>query len=170
MTQIIAFTNDANKVSILSPALDSGLTLEQIATKDIPPLITYQEGEYDENDEAEILKIESPRPYIVMEASQLPDPALHDSWRIRDGLLIVDSTIPITKPVREIDARRLKLALHRMGVLENVKAGIASIGEEAQIEFDNAATIKEDHPLVKALSTNLGLDIDAIFELAASLE
>lgn len=90
MTKVIAYTNDAMGVSIITPIFDSGLTLEEIAQKDVPLLITYQQGEYDENDEAEILRIESPRPYLILDESELPDRADRDRWVIEGNSVISD--------------------------------------------------------------------------------
>ena len=36
MTKCIIYTNDAGEVSVIIPAPDSGLTIEQIAAKDVP--------------------------------------------------------------------------------------------------------------------------------------
>ncbi len=71
--------------------------------------------------------------------------------------------------VRSIDARRLRLALHQLDLLDKVESAIATLGKAAQIDWEYATEIKEDYPLVVALATNLGLDTDAIFTLAAFL-
>lgn len=71
--------------------------------------------------------------------------------------------------VRSIDARRLRLALHQLDLLDKVESAIATLGKAAQIDWEYATEIKEDYPLVVALATNLGLDTEAIFTLAASL-
>ena len=91
----------------------------------------------------------------------------------RDKASIVVIPDPVSQPtvvVREIDARRLRLALLQLGKLATVKTAIASLGEAAQIDWEYATFVKEDYPLVMALSTNLGLDINAIFTKAESLE
>ena len=157
--QIIAFTNDANKVSILSPSPNSGLTLEQIAQKDIPPLITYQEGEY----------IESPRPYLILDDSELPDRAKRDCWVIEGSSVIIDESMLLPAPIRTIDARRLRLALLQLDLLDTIESAISTLGKAAQIEWEFATDIKENYPLVDALATSLNLDTDAIFDLASSL-
>jgi hypothetical protein len=71
---------------------------------------------------------------------------------------------------RTIDARRLRLALHQLDLLEVVEAAIATLDKSAQIDWEYALEIKEDYPLVIALATNLGLDTEAIFTLAISLD
>ena len=144
--QIIAFTNDANKVSILSPSLNSGLTLEQIAQKDIP----------------------QNSPYIILDDSELPDHDQRNRWKIQGDKVIIDQSILLPIPVREIDARRLRLALLQLGLLDDVETSLSKLGRAAQIDWEYATTIREDYPLVVALATNLGLDTDAIFDLASS--
>jgi len=77
---------------------------------------------------------------------------------------------PKMQIVRSIDARRLRLALHQLDLLENVEAAIATLGKAAQIDWEYAIEIKEDYPLVLALANNLGLDTEAIFTLAILLD
>jgi hypothetical protein len=73
--QVIVFKNDSNGVSILTPILDSGLTIEEIAEKDIPLL----NGE--------------PRPYSIIDDSELPDRIYRDRWAIQDGKVIVKDEV-----------------------------------------------------------------------------
>ncbi len=70
---------------------------------------------------------------------------------------------------RMIDARRLRLALHQLDLLEIVESAIATLSKSAQIDWEYATEIKEDYPLVLALANSLGLDTEAIFTLAMSL-
>ena len=70
---------------------------------------------------------------------------------------------------REIDARRLRLALLQLKLLDKVEAAISTLDRGAQIDWEYATEIKENYPLVLALATNLGLDTEAIFTLASSL-
>lgn len=87
--------------------------------------------------------------------SVVPDPdPLEDSW---------------AAATRSIDARRLRLALLQLEKLDEVEAAISTLGRAAQIEWEFATEIRKDYPLVKALATNLKLDIDEIFTLADSL-
>ena len=83
-----------------------------------------------------------------------------------EGWIAPDGYVPF---VREIDARRLRLALLQLNLLDKVEAGLSKLGQAAQIELEYATNIREDYPLVVALATNLGLDTDAIFTLASSL-
>ena len=83
-----------------------------------------------------------------------------------EGWIAPEGYVPF---VREIDARRLRLALFNLGLLGTVTGAIAALPQSAQIDWEYATTIREDYPLVVALATNLGLDTDAIFDLASSL-
>lgn len=69
-------------------------------------------------------------------------------------------------PVRTIDKRRLKLALNQLGLLDTVEAAISTLDEAASINWEDATDIKEDHPLVERLVSDLKLDINVIFDLA----
>ena len=72
-------------------------------------------------------------------------------------------------PIRTIDARRLRLALLQLNLLDGVEAVIATLDKSAQIEWEYATIIKEDYPLVLALADNLKLDTKAIFDVASLL-
>ena len=73
------------------------------------------------------------------------------------------------KPIREIDARRLRLALLELGVLDKVEAALSSLPKAAQIDWEYATTIREDYPLVVSLSEALNLDVTQIFDKAQSI-
>lgn len=77
--QIIAFENDQGLVSILTPA-NCGLSIEEIARKDIPLL----NG--------------SPRGYLIIDDSDLPDRQYRNQWRISNGAVIIDNQV--APPVR----------------------------------------------------------------------
>jgi hypothetical protein len=150
--QVIAFTNDEGGVSILTPILDSGLTIEEIAEKDIPLL----NGE--------------PTPYLILDDSELPDRIDRDRWKIQGNSVIIDESIPLPETIREIDARRLRLALHQLNLLNTVETAIATLGRTAQIEWEYATIIKENYPLVISLSTDLGLNVSEIFDIAIAIK
>jgi len=73
------------------------------------------------------------------------------------------------KPIREIDARRLRLALLELGLLDKVEPALSSLPKAAQIDWEYATTIREDYPLVVSLSEALDLDVTQIFDKAQSI-
>ena len=79
------------------------------------------------------------------------------------------STNAAPKPIREIDARRLRLALLELGLLDKVEAALSSLPKAAQIDWEYATTIREDYLLVVSLSEALSLDITQIFDKAQSI-
>ena len=72
-------------------------------------------------------------------------------------------------PIRTIDARRLRLALFQLKFLDKVEAAILTLDRAAQVNWEYATEIKEDHPLIEVLATKLSLNTDLIFELALKL-
>jgi hypothetical protein len=72
-------------------------------------------------------------------------------------------------PIRTIDARRLRLALLQLNLLDTVEAALAQLCRAAQIEWEYATTITEDNALVIAIKDQLQLDTEAIITLALSL-
>jgi hypothetical protein len=92
---------------------------------------------------------------------------LYEEWLAAGNTPQAADSEPVA--VRSIDARRLRLALLQLDLLENIELAIATLGKAAQIEWEYATEIKEDYPLVLALANNLGLDTEAIFTLAISL-
>jgi hypothetical protein len=74
--KVIVFTNDNGGVSIMTPVLDSWLTIEQIGGKDIP-----------------LLNGDQPRPYLIIDGSELPDRQFRDRWVIQDGKVVVKDEV-----------------------------------------------------------------------------
>ena len=83
-----------------------------------------------------------------------------------EGWIAPDGYVPF---VREIDARRLRLALLQLNLLDKVEAGLSKLGQAAQIELEYATNIKEDYPLLISLLTELGLNVGKIFDVAIEI-
>jgi hypothetical protein len=54
--------------------------------------------------------------------------------------------------------------------LNTVETAIATLGRTAQIEWEYATIIKENYPLVISLSTDLGLNVSEIFDIAIAIK
>lgn len=87
--QVIVFTNDDFKISIISPAPDCGLTIEEIAEKDTPAIVLER------NEQGIPIKSE-PRQYLIIDDSELPDRELRDRWVIEGGKVIVKDEVEIS--------------------------------------------------------------------------
>lgn len=75
-----------------------------------------------------------------------------------------------------VNMRQARLALLAKGVLPQIDAALAALPspqkEQAQIEWEFAATVQRDSPLVQMLAAGLKLsgdDLDALFTQAATL-
>ncbi len=86
---------------------------------------------------------------------------------------------PPPEPVvpQSVTMRQARLALLQIGKLDAVSAALAAIPDPAQrtaaqIEWEYAAVIERNSPLVTSLAAGLGLtaaDIDALFEAASRI-
>ena len=83
----------------------------------------------------------------------------------------VTTTIPTV-----VTMRQARLAMLDAGILTSVSDALAAMtgpaGEAARIEWEYAAELKRDHPLVASLSAALGLtsaQLDGLFTAAAGL-
>lgn len=63
--KVIIYTNETGGVSVIYPAVNSKLTVEEIATKDVP----------------------TGKPYKIMDASALPDRTFRDAWEVDEAEL-----------------------------------------------------------------------------------
>lgn len=83
---------------------------------------------------------------------------------------------PVVNVPEEVTMRQARLILSRAGYLTNadnaLKAMTGQAGEEARIQWEYAATLRRDNPLVQALGQALQLDsqtVDTLFIEAAKV-
>jgi len=93
-----------------------------------------------------------------------------------DGKAFTTPATPVAPVPESVTMRQARLALSRAGVLKAANDAIEAMegqpGEEARIEWDYAAELRRDHPLVAGLGQSLGLDdsaIDNLFREAQTL-
>lgn len=75
-------------------------------------------------------------------------------------------------PTRTVDKRRLRTALHRLGLLESLTAAVNAAGVETIMQWEDTTIFHEDSQLVQALIQGLGWSaaiVDSIFESAGAL-
>ena len=71
MKRIIYPTDDGG-VAIIIPAPECGLTIEEIAQKDVPPIVERVNGE---------IVSSTPRPYKIVDVSEIPtDRTFRGAW------------------------------------------------------------------------------------------
>ena len=68
-----------------------------------------------------------------------------------------------------VTMRQARLALFQMGLLDTVTTAIEAAGPAAKIDWEYAATVDKNYPLVVSLKSILGFSddqVDSLFELA----
>jgi len=75
--------------------------------------------------------------------------------------------------IKPVSRRQMLTALHRVGLLETIKAAVSGSGDvEMQIAFDEALEFERGNAFIATMAAVLGktdAEIDAIFALAASI-
>ena len=87
MQKRIIYSSDNGGVAIIVPALECGLTIEEIAAKDIPPIVRYEgTGVFEKDEDTGEMhetqrKIQEPRPYKIVDVADIPtDRTFRDAW------------------------------------------------------------------------------------------
>ena len=71
--KLIIYPNDNGGICILTPAPECGLSLQEIAAKDVPPIVVY-------GPEQSVVS-SSPRPYKIVDAADIPaDRTFRNAW------------------------------------------------------------------------------------------
>ena len=86
--KVIIYTNDAGKISVITP-IDCGLTIEEIAEKDVPTVVGLND-------------VASPRQYLILDDSLLPDRNEREQWVFKNNKVVVDFDIVLPKAVRDM--------------------------------------------------------------------
>jgi hypothetical protein len=72
MNSRILYPTDDGGVSIIVPSPNCGLTIEEIAAKDVPPIVVRQNGE---------VVSSTPRPYQIVDVADIPsDRTFRNAW------------------------------------------------------------------------------------------
>jgi len=75
--------------------------------------------------------------------------------------------------IKTVSRRQMLTALHRVGLLDTIKAAVAGSGDmEMQIAFDEALEFERGNAFIAAMAATLNktdAEIDDIFALAASI-
>ena len=73
---------------------------------------------------------------------------------------------------QSITIRQARLALLGAGLLDTVNAGMAGMGQSAQIEWEFASEVQRSNPLIGAMAAALGMtdaQLDDLFTLGSTL-
>lgn len=74
--------------------------------------------------------------------------------------------------LQPVSRRQMLLALHRLGMLAGIEAGVALADDETQLSWREATVFERTDPLLNAMATALGktpAEVDGVFVLAGSL-
>ena len=72
MNQRIIYPTDEGGVAVIVPAAECGLTIEEIAAKDVPPVVVMQDG---------VVVSSTRRPYKIVDVADIPfDRTFRGAW------------------------------------------------------------------------------------------
>ena len=72
MNSRIIYPTDDGGVAVIIPAAECGLSIEEIAAKDVPPVVVMQDG---------VVVSSTPRPYKIVDVSDIPeDRTFRGAW------------------------------------------------------------------------------------------
>ena len=79
---------------------------------------------------------------------------------------IINETIYVPESVTP---RQIRMALNKLGLRSTVENAISSMDQDAKDTWEFSNEIQRTNPLVIAMGTQLGADLDVLFILAASM-
>ena len=98
MDKRVVYINGEGNVSVMIPADNCGLTLEQIISKDVPKNTNY----------------------IIIDKSALPDRADRDCYKLEDGVLSICQVKKVEKAMKiQEKADKKSALLTKLGLTEN---------------------------------------------------
>lgn len=112
--------------------------------------------------------------YQVSPCQHVNDPAFMEyvAWVEQGNEPAVDLSAPAHAPAA-VSRRQMLIALHRVGLLEQIRAAIGASGDvELQLAFDEALEFERSNPMLAMMASTLGkteAELDAIFALAATI-
>ena len=122
----------------------------------------------------ELIATEAPSDWMGRTEQAPPefDAETQGAFFIDGAWIVITAATPQAPVPTSITMRQARLALLQAGLLDTVNAGVSSMGQAAQIEWEFAATVDRTSTLVGTLATALGLDavaLDALFVVGAGL-
>ena len=147
------------------------------------PLVIFGQGEYfAPPDGYARVSDTAPPPFdpaiqdLSEAAPELVNGEWHRAWAVTDAPPeVIAARLSAKRAGMEVTMRQARLALLGAGKLAEVDAALASLPsplkEAAQIEWEYAATVRRDSPLIAQLGPALGMTddaIDALFEVAST--
>lgn len=95
-------------------------------------------------------------------------PQVQPGWTY-DGVAFAEPAPLAPTTPNSVSMRQARLALLQVGKLADANQAVAAAGEAAMIEWEFSGTVSRASPLVVQMGAALGLDLDALFTLAAGL-
>ena len=129
-------------------------------------------------DTGELIRTETPADWMRTTPVAPPafDPSTHGCFWRGSAWDLVESLPPVVPVPKIVTMRQARLALLAAGLLAGVNAAVAAMpgaeGDAARIEWEFAATVDRDSPLVQGLTAALGLSeaqLDGLFTAGAAL-
>jgi hypothetical protein len=79
-----------------------------------------------------------------------------------------NDAIPAEVP-ESVTPRQIRLALNRMGLREMVESAVKTMPQDIRDTWEYALEIERQDPLVLGMAYQLGMDVDEVFRVAATL-